>query len=435
MAKPSGRNRFQFLLIISIFLEVRRHDLPTSAHFMLASTGPHTVEAKSTHRLRAGASLFSGLLLLCVACIDPYTTDLLSIDYGILVIDGYFVPNDTTRIRLTRTVTIDNPGSASAEPAAVVRIESDNGFSTTLTTRDAQWYELPPIAVDYQAQYRLTVRTSDGREYVSKMVPLAPRTSVDSVVVHEQPDGEDVTFSVFAHDPANASWYYSYQFDETWEYIAKDYSVYEYRNGELVARKTAADIYNCWQTMHSTDILVNTTARLSADVVYDFPIAKMRQSDRRLYFAYSINARQYVLTADAYSYWSIMKKNSEQLGSLSDPLPAQPVGNYACTNDPARPVVGFFTASDVSTQRLLVKREQLKGPTELYQSDGYENCPREIVLLADMSEAYLNSRKLLINNRAFDPVTFELIGYSVLPEFCLDCRLRGGTTQRPPYWK
>src|SRR6185312_12005360 len=110
-------------------------------------------------------------------------------------------------------------------------------------------------------------------------------------------------------------------------------------------------------------------------------------------------------------------------------------GNYACTNDPARPVVGFFTASDVSTQRLLVKREQLKGPAELYQSDGYENCPREIVLLADMSEAYLNSRKLLINNRAFDPVTFELIGYSVLPEFCLDCRLRGGTTQRPPYWK
>jgi hypothetical protein len=401
---------------------------------MLTSAARQT-PAKFTHRLRAGVSLFSGLLLLCAACIDPYTADLLSIDYGILVIDGYFVPNDTTRIRLTRTVTMDNPGSWSAEPAALVRIEGDNGFTTTLTTKDAQWYKLPPIAVDYKAQYRLTVRTSDGREYASKLVPLAPRTAVDSVVVHEQPDSEDVTFSVFDHDAANASWYYSYQFDETWEYIAKYYSVYEYRNGEIVARKTAADIYTCWQTRPSTGILVGTTARLSADVVYDLPIATMRQSDRRLYFAYSINARQYVLTADAYSYWSIVKKNSEQLGSLTDPLPAQPVGNYTCTNEPGRPVIGFFTASDVSTARMLVRREHLQGPREPYQTDGYDGCWSEIMPLQSMTEATLNKRKLLINDKAFDPVTFELIGYVVSPEYCTDCRLRGGTIQRPPYWK
>ena len=80
-----------------------------------------------------------------------------------------------------------------------------------------------------------------------------------------------------------------------------------------------------------------------------------------------------------------------------------------------------------------VKREQLQGPNELYESDGYENCGAVIVPLEDMTEANLAGR--LINDRRFDLLTFELIGYAVYPANCLDCRMHGGTTVRPAYWK
>ncbi|HTF20811.1 MAG TPA: DUF4249 domain-containing protein [Chryseolinea sp.] len=389
--------------------------------------------ARSYTRLRRSSRLLSGLLLMCLACVDPFAPNVLSIDYGILVIDGYFVPNDTTRIRLSRTVTMDSPVSTANEPPAIVRIEGDNGFAITLTPHDAQLYTAPPVNVDYQAQYRLMVRTSDGREYSSEYVPLAPKTTIDSLAVNEEPGSEIIGFSVFSHDTKNASRYYSYQYDETWEYIAAGYSQYEFKNGIVVPRRVASELYNCWRTRASSDIRLTTTAQLSEDVVYDFQIAEMRQSDRRLYFAYSILVRQYVLTPDAYHYWRILKQNSEELGTLFDPLPSQPDGNYTSTTDLGRPVIGFFTASEVSTQRVLVTRSELQGPTELYQSDGYEGCGAVLLSPGDMTADNL-AGKLIVQAKLAD-VTSELRGYEVMPAYCLDCRLRGGTTVRPDYWR
>jgi hypothetical protein len=372
-------------------------------------------------------------MIMCLACIDPYSPDMLSIDYGILVIDGYFVPNDTTRITLTRTTTIDAEQSAVEEPPATVRIESDNGFSVVLTPQGGHLYTTPPLPVDTQANYRMTVRTADGRVYESEYVPLHTKTSVDSVAVHEESAGENVSFNVFSHDVANRSGYYSFQYDETWEYSAMDYSLYRWENGVVVPRKSAAELYSCWNTRQSSDIRITSTVPLSADVVFDFPLVEMRQSDRRLYFAYSLFVRQYVLTAEAFSYWTITRKNSEELGGLFDPLPAQPNSNYRCTTDPGRPVVGFFTASEVSTRRLFIKRSDLRGPHELYQPTGYEKCECKILPLEDLSEE--NLRGHLIVDGLYEEQTSRLLGYKICETYCLDCRLAGGTLRRPDYWQ
>lgn len=372
-------------------------------------------------------------LLVLFSCIDPFAPDLLSVDYGILVIDGYFVPNDTTRIRLSRTATIDHPTATAPEPPALVRIEGNNGFAATLSLHDDQLYTMPPVNADVKEQYRLIVQTADGRRYESPYVPLKGATTIDSVVVHEDENREKVTFSTFSHDQQNDSRYYSYQYDETWNYTAAAYSIYRFENGEVVPRRTSSDLYNCWKTRRSHDIRLATTAQLSQDVVYDFPVLQMRQSDRRLYFAYSVNIRQYVLTPEAYSYWSIIKQNSHELGTLFDPLPGQPESNFKCTTDPVRPVVGFFSASEVTTKRILVKREDLRGPREPYQNDGYDNCNGFILSLEDVNEP--NLAGLLIRDRAFDMFTFEMIGYIVYPAYCLDCRMQGGTTVSPDYWE
>src|SRR5690349_8659192 len=92
---------------------------------------------------RRRSRLLAVLMMLCLACIDPYAPDMLSVDYGILVIDGFFVPNDTTRITLSRTVTMDAEQSAGSEPPATVRIESDHGFSLVLAPQKGQLYTAP----------------------------------------------------------------------------------------------------------------------------------------------------------------------------------------------------------------------------------------------------------------------------------------------------
>jgi len=382
---------------------------------------------------RRRSRLLAVLMMLCLACIDPYAPDMLSVDYGILVIDGFFVPNDTTRITLSRTVTMDAEQSAGSEPPATVGIESDHGFSLVLAPQKGQLYTAPPVTVDNQANYRLTVRTADGRVYESDYVPLHTKTSVDSVVVHEEPGGENVSFNVFAHDVSNTSRYYSFQYDETWEYSALDYSIYRWDNGVVVPRKSAAELYSCWNTRPSSEIRVTSTAQLSEDVVFDFPLAEMRQSDRRLYFAYSLNVRQYVLTPEAFNYWTATRKNSEELGGLFDPMPSQPGSNYRCTTDPGRPVVGFFTTSEVTTKRLFVKRAELRGPRELYQPTGCEKCECKALPLEDLNDE--NLRGYLIVDGLYEDVTSKLLGYKICQTYCLDCRLAGGTLHRPDYWQ
>jgi hypothetical protein len=44
---------------------------------------------------------------------------------------------------------------------------------------------------------------------------------------------------------------------------------------------------------------------------------------------YSINVRQYGLTKEAYNYWQIIQKSSQQSGSIFDPQPAQVIGKYS----------------------------------------------------------------------------------------------------------
>ena len=396
----------------------------SSSAYILSPYGKHT---------RLVTRLVSAVLLTCLGCIDPYAPDLLSIDYGILVVDGFFVPNDTTRIRLSRTVTMDSPENSAPEPLADVKIEGDNGFSITLSQHAGQLYTAPPMSVDRTARYKMSIQTADGKTYESNYIPINASPPIDSILIHEGSDSVAVTFNVFAHDLENDARYYSYQYDETWEYTAYGYSVYKYENGVIVPRKRADELFTCYKTRKSSDIRLTSTARLSDDVVYDYPVLEMRESDRRLYHAYSLNVRQYVLTADAYKYWSIVNKNSEELGTLFDPIPSQPSGNFTCISDPNQPVIGFFSASYVSTKRILVKRAELSGPQELYQPTGYERCSEIFVPLKDMSEEKLQG--MLLIDRVYDRVTFELIGYKVSEAFCLDCRLMGGTTKRPSYWR
>jgi hypothetical protein len=141
--------------------------------------------------------------------------------------------------------------------------------------------------------------------------------------------------------------------------------------------------------------------------------------------------RQYGLSEKAFSYWQMTKKNSENLGTLFDPLPNQPQSNIRCSTDANRKVIGYFGASEVKTKRVFISRQQLKGPAK-YEPTGYELCPEELIAPGDMDEAHLLNK--LIVRGVFDPATGVLQGYLVGKKECIDCRYHGGTIVKPDFW-
>ncbi|HMG90979.1 MAG TPA: DUF4249 domain-containing protein, partial [Chryseolinea sp.] len=349
------------------------------------------------------------------------------------VIDGFLIPNDTTEIKLSRTNPIYSSEGFEPETNALVEIEANDGTRYQLTEKISGTYVMPPLNLDPAREYRLHVRTGDTEEYASEFVGIKNTHQIDSVTFQEIAEGDALEFYVYSHDPEGKTRYYLWTYDETFEYVSGGPSRYYHENGQVIARKLATELYNCWKTNETNDTYITSTSQLSEDIVYDFPLYKVPQLSLKLYFAYSVLVKQIALTEGAYAYWSSIKTNSEELGSLSDPIPAQPFTNITCLTNPSVPVIGYFTASTLVTKRLFLTRQQIKGPSTPYEETGYEDCEVELILLEDISEE--NLRGKLIYDREYDLITQEFLGYIVLSEYCLDCRKRGGVNVKPDFWK
>ncbi|MEO5980418.1 MAG: DUF4249 domain-containing protein [Chryseolinea sp.] len=374
-------------------------------------------------------------MLFCLtfsACIEPYDTTLTDQNLYILVVDGFFVPNDTTRITLSRTTTIDYVGEARRESVAAVHIESDQGATYVLTSKGDGTFTLPPVNADLKSKYRLRINSWEGPVYTSDFVDIKANHILDSLTwTEEQVDADVIAFQIYAHDPTNSTQHYYWTYDETWQYVSNDHSIYYFKEGQIIPRKSAEELYYCWKTLSNQDYFLGNTSSLGQDVVYDYRLVEFLQTDIKFYFGYSMNVKQYGISNGGFSYWQSIKKNSQNLGSLFDPLPSQPTSNLICSNEPGRKVVGYFDASLVKTQRVFFRRQAIKGPGEKYDPTGYETCGPEFLLPADMDEAHLRN-KLIVEPKFNDDG--ELIGYEVEREECVDCRFHGGSVTKPDYW-
>jgi hypothetical protein len=383
-------------------------------------------------RFLLAGKMFAGVLVLITACVEPYVASVIQEDHNILVVDGFLVPNDTTEIKLSRTNPIYSKEGLEPEKNALVEVEGSDGTRYPLSEKVSGTYVSPPLDLDPAREYRLHVRTGDTEEYVSEFVAIRNTHRIDSVTFSEIAEGDALEFYVYSHDPEGKSRFYLWTYDETFEYVSAGLSRYYFDNGQVIARKSASEIYNCWRTNKVNNIYITSTSKLSEDLVYDFPLYRVPQASRKLYFGYSVLVKQVALSEEAYTYWYSTKRNSEQLGSIFDPIPSQPFTNFTCLTDPSVPVIGYFTASSQVSKRVFLTRQQINGPSTLYDETGYEDCKSELILLADMSEENLTGK--LIVDRYDDVITQEFLGYIVLSENCLDCRKRGGVNIKPEFW-
>jgi hypothetical protein len=118
-------------------------------------------------------------------------------------------------IRLSRTFDPSRVGVIIPENRAQVTVEGENNtiFSFTGNTRGE--YTNNQLNLNNNVKYRLRIRTSGGKEYLSDYVPVQISPAIDSV--HWKRTDEGIQMLVSTHDPQNKTWYYRWQYDETWE--------------------------------------------------------------------------------------------------------------------------------------------------------------------------------------------------------------------------
>jgi hypothetical protein len=368
--------------------------------------------------------LIAGLLAI-TGCKDPYHMELRSSDQSLLVVEGFLNKGQASTFRLSRTIDLSEETSLKPELQAQLTVEGKDNSVAVFTEMGSGIYQAFLAFLEVGKEYRLRIRTSAGREYLSSYVEVKNNPSIDSVSWRQQEDNA-VWISVSTHDPANSSRYYRWEFEETWEIRSFFFSMWKHQgNGSIVPRNMPTeDVSRCWRYNASTNILLGSSARLTSDVIKESPLILIPRTSEKLEQRYSVLVKQYTLSREAYEYFDLLKKNTESLGTIFSPQPSEVRGNIYSVNDPNEQVIGFVTASAVQEKRIFISASELEG------RGAYPYC--ETIFIKNHPDSIAAAISFQPYNAIYQGPA--LSGWDASTSRCVDCTSRGGSTSKPSYW-
>jgi hypothetical protein len=304
-------------------------------------------------------------------------------------------------------------------------VEGESAGAFSLVNLGDGRYTSNQLNINSAGKYRLKIITADGKQYLSAFVAVKPTPAIDSVT-WKQPD--DLTISVHTRDRQNNTRYYRWDFVETWQYTAPLFTVWGLNNRRIFVTDSNTQLYTCWISVNSTDILLGNSIQLSEDVISSLPLTTIPKNSEKALIKYSILVNQYALTREAYEYWQILQKNTQNLGTLFDPQPSQLKGNIQCVTNPGEPVIGFVSICPIQQKRIFINYAELAnwpGPPPA------DNCG--IIGIPQDPVDFLN---YTFDDPTYAPYYFVSGGPLILAKkICLDCTQKGGATRRPAFWQ
>jgi hypothetical protein len=393
-----------------------------------------------------------------LGCKKNYAPPATSTDYGYLVVEGVVnAGTDSTDIKLSRTVKISSKNSSVPERGAIVMVEGDQNTTYPLIEATNGNYVSAGLNLDNAHKYRLHIKTTDGKDYMSDFVQVVNSPPIDSINYVIGSDG----FNVYAntHDPQNNTHYYRWTYEQTWIIHSFYFSQFASNGDTVLARdEVNNNIFRCWRADSSSAITLASSAKLTKDVIVNNKLVFVSDTSQKITEGYSIKVTQYGLTSDAYNFWTALKKNTENIGSIFDAQPSQLNGNIHCTTDPSTPVLGYISVGSTQSERIFVHQRQMPAwAPKLY----YPYCvlvkgccdylyPQGPGLYLNQVDAYINYTSptyegnvvagfvpyIPIDAIRVPPIFGPIIGFTVtsIPG-CVDCRTRGGINRPPSFWQ
>jgi hypothetical protein len=389
---------------------------------------PRSLTTSSFNMNLTGKNILRFLLISALAssCVEPYYPSETLNAPDIIVIDGSInTTGQSARVTITHAYQLTDPGPGAPEPGASVSIEAFGGGVFPLSEKNAGVYQGSGLPFDVSEKYRLYVQTRNGKRYQSEYIQLLQSPPIDSVVW--TPKEENIEIAVNTHDDTGKSKFYMWRFEETWKYTAPYHSSFTFEDGEVVPTAFKDQTYICYRSTPSLEILVGSTNQLTQDIVRNFVVAKIPAHSRKIAYRYSILVKQTVLSEEAYSYWHLLQRTTENLGGMFDPMPGQVLGNIKCITDTSEPVLGYFSGGADSEKRIFIAANEVPFSLRYIPSESF--CQIDSVLFDDMPT---EGNNIHIISTYGIPLP---LGYTLTTRDCTDCRTQGGQLEVPEFWE
>lgn len=372
------------------------------------------------------------LVGLLQACRTPFDPEVASQASDFLVVEGYLdSEGKASKLKLSRSAPLDAEGPFVAETGATVTLNSASGESYLLDEVEDGSY-LFEANVSEEQSYYLEIVLRNGERYRStEMRPIVTPDIIDADFLLDE-EGVEVFITTqgdqFADD-------FLWTFDETWIYrprIRVPY-IYDAAIGNVRDRREGEHIDLCFKNEESPDILLETSSRFEEQVVFRQTITEIPRGDERIMERYSILISQKALEEDAVKFWEILKKNTEDIGSIFSPLPSLIGGNIFSVDGLDRPVVGQVSLGVVRQKRLYIDLVDV-SPWN-YLDPEFNDCVIESdSVLARFYDPVFVSGAVLPARPYVPPGGTMVLGYYPTSRRCADCTLYASPI-KPDFWE
>jgi len=343
--------------------------------------------------------VFGCCVLFFTSCIDEIQLDT---DGGEarIVIEGAITtkaPPYTVRVRQTGQFARGAAAVQYPVNGASVRLFDNAGNSEVLVESKDGEYQSSATGMQGEVgkNYHIEVTLPDGTVYASRSERINPVPEIDSLSFEETlretvtPAGntlETPVVELFVHtdlsskEPTFLRW--------------RAFGEYEFvESSQLVGFPPGPKSCYVKENIDFDQVFIFSNENTDGNFSLQQKLVEERIDDR-FGFKYSFYVEQYSITENAYRFWEAVEREFNRSGDLFEPPPALIQGNMINKNDPTEIVLGYFSASAVSDDRIFV------SPSDLIE--GSPPCSRRFGA----------------------------------PAACSDCLvLSRSTTERPPYWE
>lgn len=306
-----------------------------------------------------------------MACVEPFEFETETFENALVIQASLTNENKQHQVLLSRAIPFEDSISA-PERNAQVRISDDaqNEFTFQETTAGT-YVSTNTFSAEKGVKYTLEVLTSDGARYTSEPESFESDSEVTNVYARRSANANGeagLNIYVDGVDPSGSSNYYRYEYEETYKIIAPDWTSVEFKLSnyepcnpdpddpriiydlEVVPREEEQQV--CYKTIASQNIIQNSSANLTASQVERFPVRFIPDGDFVLSHRYSIIVRQFVQSANAFSYYQNLENFSSSSTVFSEIQPGFLSGNIAAESESDKKVLGYFEVASVSEKRL-----------------------------------------------------------------------------------
>ncbi len=365
------------------------------------------------------------------SCVEPYTPETTGYD-EMLMIEGIIFDDPTMmpKVTISRSIPLSREGGYIHETGAAVSVECDDGTSFPFFEINPGLY-VPsgaPVIPEQGKKYRLLVVTGDQKVYASAYEPYIPPTPIDSVTfraeytkVSEFGEWEHgLKFYANASSSDDKPVYLRWLLDATYNYSVPFPCNFIW-NGDSVVNYRGPDYRFCWKSLEIPGIFIADSYGMEGNRVADAELNFVSQYGDQLTIRYSLNVVQLSIPKSAYEFWYDLKKMIDETGGLYETQPFRIRGNIECISDPDTEAGGVFEVAGVSHARVFADK-----PTEFDVITF--NCSLVPIGQDGISWEFLPAN-IFVSEIDVDKYA------TTLQQKCYDCRLRGGTTIRPPFWE